>query len=126
MNLGTKVYGALLGLVLAGVAVRGWQVHLAHKNSYTCNAGKDEKCPPSEMWVQDARRVKAFTEKYKAPTPPKDELDQMQGVIDRLRRDIPPGMEWDDKKEVLVPAKNPPQPQVPQTVVPVEPATVKK
>lgn len=66
---------------------------VSHK-PYTCVAGPNEVCP-SDLWVKDFYRLRDLQNKW---TPPQDTTDLMNGMIQRLSKEVPAGYTWNDEK----------------------------
>jgi len=88
---------------VAWALLTSWALTLAlascnSRPKYTCVAGPGEQCA-SDLWYADWQRLKAYQDKYKAP---QEEQDRMVGLATRLQQQVPPGYDWDPKKERFV------------------------
>lgn len=107
-----RLYVLVVAVLTAAIGIGLW-VHY-HSSSaaadYHCVAGPSEQCA-SDLWIAEYREWKAFQRKY---APPQAETDRIQGMLDRMRGEIPQGMQWDDAKLRFV--KAPPQPATPPAI----------
>jgi hypothetical protein len=117
----------LWGTLLAGVGAgtTAFVVHRSTPPPYSCTAGDNEKCA-SDQWYSDYERfVTLRTELNPKPKFSEAEIkhktDEMQGLLNRLRIDAPPGYDWDEKKVRFVKHPMPPTPP-PAPPVPPPPA----
>jgi hypothetical protein len=87
------------------------------KPKYVCQPQGDDKCPDAA----DYAFVKSYLDKYKPPTPPREESDRATGAWQRMQIQCGPGYNLDPQKVVCVKR---PQPTPVQT--PAQPSTQPK
>ncbi len=92
MSLSVKIIIAMVLAAFVGLGIGMWSNHKSASASYSCVAGPNEQCP-SDEWMRDYDRMRAMQDSIK------DKTDVINGIMTRLRGDIPAGYQWNEQKK---------------------------